>query len=74
MKTETGSSRIERPTWKFPAVSHSHPIEMCERASGLFSQQPDEGDERADEGDEDRGGREVARAAAGEALAEEGDR
>ena len=40
MKTETGSSRIEKPTWKLPAVSHSHPVERWERASGLSPSSP----------------------------------
>jgi hypothetical protein len=34
MKTLSGSTRIRRPTWKVPALSHSHTVEACERLSG----------------------------------------
>src|SRR4051794_16988445 len=34
MKTLSGSTRIRRPTWKLPAVSHSQAVEGSERASG----------------------------------------
>jgi hypothetical protein len=38
MKTLSGSTRMRRPTWKLPAVSHSQAVEGCERADGASLQ------------------------------------
>ena len=34
MNTESGSTRIDRPKWMFPAESHVHAVETCDRSLG----------------------------------------